>query len=39
MLDLKDYIKESLLDDFGTISKKQDKEFIQEVKNWVKSNV
>lgn len=39
MLDLKDYIKESLLDDFGTISKKQDKAFIQEVKNWIKSNV
>lgn len=39
MLDLKEYIKESLLDDFDTMSKKQDKAFIQEVKNWVKSNV
>lgn len=39
MLDLKEYIKESLLDDFDTMSKKQDKAFIQEVKNWIKSNV
>jgi hypothetical protein len=39
MLSLKEYVKESLLDSPNKIIKKQDKAFIQEVKNWVKTNV
>ena len=39
MLSLKEYVKESLLDSIDEIAKKQDKAFIQEVKNWVKTNV
>ena len=39
MLSLNEYIKESLLDDEDNVIKRADKSIIQEIKNWVKTNV
>lgn len=39
MISLEKYIKESLLDKMGDLAKAQDKAIIQEIKNWVKTNI
>lgn len=39
MISLAEYIKESLLDKMGDLAKAQDKAIIQEIKNWVKTNI
>ena len=39
MKNLREYIEESLLDKMSDLAKAQDKAIIQEIKNWVKTNV